>query len=103
MNGVLASDSESVSGGLEFLERLPFSASSLRNASNSRSNLESISQWTGKGRASRLYILAPKDFDIESAAVPYTHSKDQYQEGTTPSGAIVQQVHRGQLSQDRIH
>lgn len=39
IKGVFATDSASVSGGLERPKRLLFSASSLRNASNSRSNL----------------------------------------------------------------
>lgn len=50
-----------------------------------------------------LYALATKDFDVESSAVPYAHGEDQNQEGTTPSRAVVQQVHRRQFRQNGIY
>lgn len=49
-----------------------------------------------------VYALATEDFDVEPATIPHTHSKNQNQEGATPAGAVIQQVHGGQLRQNRI-
>lgn len=103
MKGVLASDSVSVIGGLERPERWLFSLSSFRNASNSRSNLlDRFGQYAEQRMNGGLYTLATKDFDVESSTIPHAYGEDHNQEGATPSGAVVQQVHRRQLRQNRI-
>lgn len=83
---------ECSSVGLERPERAVTSASSLRRASSSRSNLQCKHRCQNQAieyRAEAEYVLATEHLDVETSSVPDTHAKDKYKERATPEGAVV--------------
>lgn|SRR6266404_1100124 len=75
------SASDGVIVGLECWDLLCASASSLRRASSSRSNLIIVREcwWTIPGN-----LLSSKDLDVEPSSVPHAHTEYEQQVRTRP-------------------
>ena len=88
--------------GLERSERAVTSASSLRRASSSRSNLESFGV---KKRISREYgkdALAAEDLDVEATAIPYADGEEKQHVCRAPEGTVIEEEDRGKFGDDRV-
>ena len=71
--------------GLEWEDRdAVASASSLRRASSSRSNLEDPLVKLEDQGIENENVLATEDFDVEPSAIPNTHREDEQKESATP-------------------
>ena len=87
--------------GLDRPDRAVASASSFRNVSNSRSNLNIY--YTRKKGEMLQYALATENFNVETPTVPYAHSKYEYEEGATPKWAVIEEENRWQFGKNAIH